>query len=701
MKDWLHSASSPTVIIASIVAAVLGAVLGSMAPVAMQQLEFVGQWYVGALVLTAIPMVILAILLGVTQLGEGGKTGRSLMRTGGYILLSTVVASTLAGVVALVAAPGTHIVRIPAAIPQQATEIVDFSFSDALAQLIGLDPLAALGSGNFLGLVLLSILMGAMLVGRKNVGSILTLLPPLYDSLIQAVSLLVVLSPVAIFTLVGGAVAGADKTGIFGGQLMMFSVVVLATLVVWALVVLPAALRLSGYATPYRLVGRTLPALLTAFASGSRAAALPVAIQNVSERAEIDRRATAFMVPIGSMLNNAGTAIFMTVATVFAINLFSISVSVGQVLAMSGTILFVSLAAASLPGPTWLYSLGVVFFIGGLPVEVYAVLGLLVGVDWLFSRVRVAVDVWGDAVGAALLNGSFDFKTVRNQVTPPGTRSRPQERVERRQFERRTDSRDSRDSRGRDRSERERPDDRTGRGRDDRGQRRRFTRDERPDSGSRGRGSREPDSRRGGTRTDGSSDRAKPRPTPDTKEPIPAAPPLLAVRRETDTEPPRNVSEALPVTLREDDSPEIRPSYYRRDRFESSSRPAPQPRERTEPEPVVEYTQETQEDNRPNEPVEPMNTPPTPTYTSRPASESAASEPDRHNFEPEPTSEPSEPAPMTYGRTVHRRGASKPEGESEGQRLKSDVESETTEPTGSYSTEGIEFGRSPKKKPSA
>lgn len=73
-----------------------------------------------------------------------------------------------------------------------------------------------------------------------------------------------------------------------------------------------------------------VPGTLTAFATASTAAALPVTFTLMEEKLKIDSRVTRFVLPIGCNINMDGTALFVAVASVFFAQTNNISLGVGE-----------------------------------------------------------------------------------------------------------------------------------------------------------------------------------------------------------------------------------------------------------------------------------------------------------------------------------------------------------------------------------
>lgn len=55
-------------------------------------------------------------------------------------------------------------------------------------------------------------------------------------------------------------------------------------------------------------------------------------MQNMEEKAGIDKRVTRFMLPVGATINMDGTALYEAVASIFIAQLNGISLDAGQII---------------------------------------------------------------------------------------------------------------------------------------------------------------------------------------------------------------------------------------------------------------------------------------------------------------------------------------------------------------------------------
>ena len=68
---------------------------------------------------------------------------------------------------------------------------------------------------------------------------------------------------------------------------------------------------------PFRYIMNMGNALFTAFGTASSSATLPVTIEAIEHKNNVDPRVTRFVLPIGATINMDGTALYEAVAAIF------------------------------------------------------------------------------------------------------------------------------------------------------------------------------------------------------------------------------------------------------------------------------------------------------------------------------------------------------------------------------------------------
>merc|ERR1711974_510953 len=126
---------------------------------------------------------------------------------------------------------------------------------------------------------------------------------------------------------------------------------------------------------------------MTAFSTASTAAALPITFRCMQKN-KVDPRITKFVMPIGATVNMDGTALFVTVASVFIAQLNNIPLNVADYVTIVLTSTAASVASASVPSAALVLMIIVLTAINA-PVQDVS---LLWTVDWFVDRCRTTTN---------------------------------------------------------------------------------------------------------------------------------------------------------------------------------------------------------------------------------------------------------------------------------------------------------------------
>jgi Na+/H+-dicarboxylate symporter len=123
-------------------------------------------------------------------------------------------------------------------------------------------------------------------------------------------------------------------------------------------------------------------------------------MESVIERQKVSPRIASFVLPLGATINMNGTALYEAVAAVFIAQTYGIDLSLGHTIIIFLTATLAAIGAAGIP-EAGLITMVIVLKAVNLPLEG---ISLILVVDWLLDRCRTTVNVWGDAVGAAVID---------------------------------------------------------------------------------------------------------------------------------------------------------------------------------------------------------------------------------------------------------------------------------------------------------
>jgi Na+/H+-dicarboxylate symporter len=416
--------------------AVLGVLFGLLLPNVALWFEFAGTLFLNALTLLAFPLIFLSVIVGLVNLGDYRKLGRISGKTFGLFGITSGAAVLIGIGLALIIGPGRGVAGLfppplsNSLMPHSLTSIGGF-----LESLLPANLIEATAGGQYLGLVVISIILGAVLSTLSTkVRGVVTIVRGLQDILHRLVALLMIAAPVGMFFLTASVFAAhGDSLSDSALGVAKLSLVVVLGLAIQLIVILP--LILGGFArrNPGTYYRNLWPAMLTGFTTGSSVAAYPITYENVIEGNSVDARAGSLVLPLSLTLHNCGSALFLAAAAIFIAQAFAIPVTVWLVLKIFVAALIVSLGVSGIPSGA-LFGLAAVGSFVGFPREALVVFTTLLAIDWLLDRVRTVVNVAGDGVAAAVIAETFEFKTVgrkalrtdsgRDRQPRPGFRGR-------------------------------------------------------------------------------------------------------------------------------------------------------------------------------------------------------------------------------------------------------------------------------------
>ncbi|MEN8217239.1 MAG: dicarboxylate/amino acid:cation symporter [Pseudomonadota bacterium] len=371
----------------------------------------IGQIFIKSLKMLVVPLVFISLVCGVAALGDIKKLGR----LGGKALLfyigTTALAITLAVGLAVIVAPGQGF-DLTSATAQEFTPKESPSVAQTIINLVPDNPVEAMAEGQMLPLIVFSLLFGIAIVMAGESGKRVEQQFNDYNAIImQLVIILMKLAPIGVFCLIAKtfALQGIEVIK----PLMSYFIVVTAALFIHALITYPVLLKTFSGLNVWTFLKKMRQVQIFAFSTASSNATIPVNIENTEKRLGVDNSVASFTIPLGATINMDGTAIMQGVATVFIANVYSISLSMGDYLAVILTATLASIGTAGVPG-VGLIMLAMVLNQVGLPVEGIA---LIIGVDRLLDMMRTAVNVTGDAAGTLIIaksEGALDQDTFNN-----------------------------------------------------------------------------------------------------------------------------------------------------------------------------------------------------------------------------------------------------------------------------------------------
>ena len=193
------------------------------------------------------------------------------------------------------------------------------------------NPITALASGNYIGILAWAIALGFFF--QRAGEQTKTMLHDLADGVSGIVKLVIRFAPLGIFGLVSKTIATTGFEALAGYSHLIM--VLLSSMFFIALVVNPIIVWFKTKQNPYPLVFTCLRGSgITAFFTRSSAANIPVNM-DLCKRLELNEDTYSVSIPLGATVNMGGAAITITVMTLAAVHTLGISVDMPTALLLS------------------------------------------------------------------------------------------------------------------------------------------------------------------------------------------------------------------------------------------------------------------------------------------------------------------------------------------------------------------------------
>jgi Na+/H+-dicarboxylate symporter len=395
------------ILVAIALAAAVGSAVepgGAVGAPLLYVLDAVGRLFLNALKMLVVPLVLASVIVGVA----GGGSGREVGRMGGRALLFYVTTTLTAVLIALAlvnsigpgyvdgqpAGPQLALAANAAEVEQKVGGKGLGSLVEMLVNIAPANVVAAAAEGKLLGLIFFAVLFGicAARVEPQYGKPVIDLWQGVFRIMMRLTDIVMAFAPIGVFALVTQTVA---KAGIANaaGPIGAFGAVVVLGLALHAFVVLPALVRMAGGVRPWGLFRGMSPALLTAFSTASSASTLPLSLDCLEKRLGVSNRVASFVMPLGTSINHAGSALYECAAAMFIAQAYGLHLSFATQFTVVVLALVTSMGIASIPAGS-LVGIAVILTAVGLPVEAIGVLFVL---DRILDMLRTSVNVLADA----------------------------------------------------------------------------------------------------------------------------------------------------------------------------------------------------------------------------------------------------------------------------------------------------------------
>jgi aerobic C4-dicarboxylate transport protein len=388
--------------LAVIAAVALGVAVGLAFPDFAVQLKWLGTAFVGLIKMLIAPVIFCTIVLGIGSIRQAAKVGKVGGLALGYFLIMSTVALAIGLVVGNLLHPGAGL-HLTEALRGQGSDLASTAAegggtTDFVLGLIPTTLLSSLTAGSVLQALLVALLVGFAIQAMGRSGEpLLRGVGHLQKLVFRVLAMIMWVAPIGAF---GAIAAVVGETGV--DALKSLAVLMLgfyASCAVFVIVILGLLLRTVAGVNVFSLLRFLGREFLLIVSTSSSETALPRLIAKM-EHAGVSKPVAGIVVPTGYSFNLDGTAIYLTMASLFIAQALGKPMSVGQQI---GLLIFMVIASKGAAGVT---GAGLATLAGGLSShrpDLLDGVGLIVGIDRFMSEARAVTNFAGNAVATVLI----------------------------------------------------------------------------------------------------------------------------------------------------------------------------------------------------------------------------------------------------------------------------------------------------------
>ena len=385
-----------------ICAIIIGVLLGNFYPELGAQMKPLGDGFIRLIKMVIAPVIFCTVVTGIAGMEDMKKVGK----TGGLALLYFEVVSTIALVIGLVIVntlqPGSGMHVDVSSLDTKAVAAYTgpdkmHSTTEFLMNVIPHTIVGAFAEGDILQVLFFSVLFGFALHKFGGRGTLIfDVIEKTSHVLFQIVGMIMRVAPVGAF---GAMAFTIGKYGI--ASLLPLAKLMgtfYLTCLLFIFIVLGGICKVHGFSI-LRYLNYIKEELLIVLGTSSSESVLPRMMSKM-EQAGVSRSVVGLVIPTGYSFNLDGTAIYLTMASVFIAQACDVDMTLTQQLTLLAVLLLTSKGAAGVTGSGFIVLAATLSAVGHVPI---AGLALILGIDRFMSEARALTNMIGNGIACVVV----------------------------------------------------------------------------------------------------------------------------------------------------------------------------------------------------------------------------------------------------------------------------------------------------------
>ncbi len=391
-------------------AIILGGIVGLIWGEGASVLSPFGDLFLNMLLIVVVPLIFLTITSSIYKMSEPKRIGKILVTTFLVFLMTSVVA-VLIGIAStyafkLVDTKNGEEIKASLVLDDEETNETELNFLDRTVSAVSVNDFAKLLSrDNMIALIVVSILVGiAMSMSKEKAEPFFKFITSATDVLMNFIKIIMYYAPIGLGCYFA-AMVGTFGGSIAVGYIKTFIIYLVACAVFYFIIYTIFAYISAGKLGVKRFWANILPSTITALATCSSAASMPVNIE-CTKKIGVSNDVAETTVSLGTSFHKDGSVIGSVFKIMFLVYLFNGMGDV-SILKIMGIALVATLLVTAVPIGGGTISEMLIITMLGYPV---AALPILTIIATIIDSPATILNVVGDSASAMITNRIVDGK---------------------------------------------------------------------------------------------------------------------------------------------------------------------------------------------------------------------------------------------------------------------------------------------------
>lgn len=370
-----------------------------------------GTIFINLLKLIAVPLVIVSLIDGISNLKDISQLSKMGGRTIALYLSTTIIAISLGLLLVNIIQPGKSIeeskrFELQESFAAKAGEKIEVATTVSkrgpLQPLIDIVPdnlFGAMGDNTrMLQVIFFALLFGIamVLLPQNKTAPVKSFFNSINEIILKMVDVIMLAAPYGVFALLASLEADLSMLKALG----VYSITVFVGLALMIGFIYPLYLKIFTKRSIKDFFKGILPAQTLAFSTSSSAATLPVTLECCEKNLKLKEETSGFVLPLGATINMDGTSLYQAVAAVFIAQVYGMDLTISQQLTIVLTATLASIGAAPVPGAGMVMLVIILQSVGINPEG----LALIFAVDRILDMCRTVTNVTSDIMVATVVD---------------------------------------------------------------------------------------------------------------------------------------------------------------------------------------------------------------------------------------------------------------------------------------------------------